>query len=67
MKDSYLFTHDLLERYNISRKTLFKWRSAESMPKGFQLPFPDPDLPGNPNRWRSSTVRKWEFNATQKH
>ena len=55
-----LLTSDLTERYQITRKTLWSWQNAETMPKGFSAPFPSPDFPGNPNRWKSSSVREWE-------
>jgi len=67
MDDHYMFTSDVLERFKISRKTLFHWRHSEKMPKGFSCPFPEPDLPGNPNRWRTSTIHAWESAATKKH
>jgi len=67
MEDKYMLTRDVLERFKISRKTLFQWRRAEKMPRGFSSPFPNPDLPGNPNRWRSSTIHAWESVATKRH
>ncbi|ADU69478.1 AlpA family transcriptional regulator [Pantoea sp. At-9b] len=67
MEDHYMLTNDVLNRFKISRKTLFHWRNSEKMPKGFACPFPAPDLPGNPNRWRTSTIEAWEDKTSQKH
>ncbi|UAN49186.1 excisionase [Serratia sp. JSRIV002] len=61
-----IFTRDVLARYKISEKTLWKWRDPEKMPKGFKLPFPAPTIPGVPNRWRLSVVMDWEEASSQK-
>ncbi|EGI10803.1 conserved domain protein [Escherichia coli H736] len=58
--DDILVTSDLTSRYKISRKTLWSWQSADTMPRGFVCPFPPPDWPGNPNRWRSESIKEWE-------
>jgi len=58
--DDILLTSDLTSRYKISRKTLWSWQSVDTMPRGFVSPFPQPDFPGNPNRWRSESVKEWE-------
>lgn len=55
-----IFTRDVLSRYQISEKTLWKWRDKEKMPRGFKVPFPSPTIPGSPNRWRLSDVLGWE-------
>ncbi|MBU4682550.1 excisionase [Cedecea davisae] len=60
MDKKILVTRDLTEHYHISRKTLWKWQNHETMPKGFARPFPSPDFPGNPNRWKLSSVKEWE-------
>lgn len=57
-----IFTRDLLKRYQISAKTFWQWRDKDKMPKGFNLPFPPPTIPGVPNRWRQSDVLEWEEN-----
>ncbi|VFS74236.1 Uncharacterised protein [Kluyvera cryocrescens] len=58
--DDILLTSDLTSRYKISRKTLWSWQSVDTMPRGFISPFPQPDFPGNPNRWRAESVKEWE-------
>ena len=58
--DDILVTSDLTSRYKISRKTLWSWQSADTIPRGFVCPFPPPDWPGNPNRWRSESIKEWE-------
>ena len=58
--DDILLTSDLTSRYKISRKTLWSWQSTETMPRGFAKPFPAPDFPGNPNRWKSESDKEWE-------
>jgi hypothetical protein len=55
-----VFTRDILSRYQISEKTLWKWRDKDQCPKRFKLPFPAPTIPGSPNRWRLSDVLTWE-------
>ena len=67
MQDHYMLTPDVLKRFKISRKTLFQWRHSDKMPKSFICPFPEPDLPGNPNRWRSSTIEAWENKSISNH
>jgi len=60
LSDTILFTKDLVQRYRITRRTLSTWQSDEKKPKGFSTAFPSPDFPGNPNKWRESTVKRWE-------
>jgi len=66
MDETILLTRDLMQHYHISRKTLWSWQSQETMPKGFARPFPAPDFPGNPNRWKSSSIKEWE-NGSRDH
>ncbi|GKW21860.1 hypothetical protein PEC302107_35890 [Pectobacterium araliae] len=60
MENDIIFTRNILKRYSISPKTLWKWRDSKKMPKSFKEPFPAPAVPGNPNRWRESDVLSWE-------
>ena len=60
MNDSILVTSDVLERYKISRSTLYFWSTPERMPAAFTHPFPKPTIPGNPKRWRESEIINWE-------
>ncbi|PWD66550.1 excisionase [Pectobacterium parmentieri] len=60
MENNIIYTSDVLNRYNITPKTLWKWRDSKKMPKLFKEPFPAPAIPGNPNRWRESDVLLWE-------
>ncbi|WP_413775903.1 helix-turn-helix transcriptional regulator [Pectobacterium carotovorum] len=60
LDDPIIFTRDILKRYGISPKTLWKWRDSKKMPTSFKEPFPAPVVPGNPNRWRESDVLSWE-------
>lgn len=61
-KNPIIFTKDILDRYQISEKTLWKWRDKDKMPRAFLVPFPAPTIPGVPNRWRQSDVMEWEEN-----
>ena len=46
-----LLTKDILERYKISRSTLYFWSTPDRKPKSLSKPFPKPTIKGNPNRW----------------
>jgi predicted DNA-binding transcriptional regulator AlpA len=60
MDDKILLTNDILERYRISRSTLYFWSTPNRMPSTFICPFPKPTVQGNPKRWRESEIIKWE-------
>ncbi|MDF7658357.1 hypothetical protein PUG81_05195 [Erwiniaceae bacterium L1_54_6] len=55
-----MLTHDVLERYKISRSTLYFWSTPARMPASFARPFPKPVVGGSPRRWRTSELLKWE-------
>lgn len=55
-----MLTRDVLERYEISRSTLYFWSTPARMPASFKRPFPKPTIGGSPKRWRTSDVLKWE-------
>lgn len=55
----YWTTANLLERFKISRATLYRWMDADSNP------FPRPQLlaAGSQNRWAIEDVTDWEDRA----
>ncbi|EMU6949266.1 TPA: helix-turn-helix transcriptional regulator [Escherichia coli] len=60
-----LLTKDILERYKISRSTLYFWSTPDRKPKFLSKPFPKPTIKGNPNRWWLSDILEWERNNAQ--
>lgn len=58
--DEIMLTSDVLNRYKISRSTLYFWSTPSRMPASFKRPFPHPVIGGNPKRWRKSEVLVWE-------
>lgn len=58
--DEIMLTSDVLNRYKISRSTLYFWSTPSRMPASFKRPFPQPTIGGSPKRWRTSDVLRWE-------
>lgn len=51
MKEDLITVGQLLERYNITKKTLNVWRKTKG--------FPDP-IPAGRKQWRLDVVNAWE-------
>jgi predicted DNA-binding transcriptional regulator AlpA len=58
--DEIMLTDDVLQRYKISRSTLYYWSTPARMPACFSRPFPKPTIGGSPKRWRGADLLKWE-------
>ncbi len=58
--DEIMLTCDVLNRYKISRSTLYFWSTPARMPASFTRPFPKPTIQGAPKRWRMSELKRWE-------
>jgi len=65
LSDEILLTSDVLNRYKISRSTLYFWSTPSRMPASFKRPFPQPTISGSPKRWRKSEVLRWEEEVNQ--
>lgn len=59
-KNEIMLTCDVLDRYKISRSTLYFWSTPSRMPACFSRPFPQPAIGGSPKRWRTSDIMIWE-------
>lgn len=57
MSNKYLTTKQVCNRFNISTRTLHRWRTGEHA-----SPFPSPKMTGrgSNNRWLLSDIESWE-------
>ncbi|MFM2667160.1 helix-turn-helix domain-containing protein [Vibrio mediterranei] len=49
----YMTTEEIMEHFGIAGKcTLYRWRKSKG--------FPEPVIPGKPNRWLTEDIVRWE-------